>query len=959
MFQADGLKLLMPEWKDTVNLPRTDFPMKASLQTAEPEAIARWEAMDLYGQIRDKRRGAPKFVFHDGPPYANGQIHLGTALNKILKDFVIKSRTMAGFDVPYLPGYDCHGLPIELKVDRELGPKKREMSVAEIRRACREYAGRYTDVMTAEFKRLMVFGDWDHYYLTMNPRYQADIARSLGKFVERGLVYKGKKPVHWCIHCRTALAEAEVEYEDHSSPSIYVEFPLNPDAAADLAARVPALAGRRNVSALIWTTTPWTIPSNLAIAFHPDFDYAAYDVDGHTVIVAEGLAERVGKAVGRSFERKIATMKGEQLEGIRFRHPLYERDSVGVLADYVTLEQGTGAVHTAPGHGADDFLTGKKYGLEIYAPVGPNGHFLDTVLLFGGQRVFDANPNVEKALEERGRLWYRETFSHQYPHCWRCHNPVIFLATSQWFVRMDGEPVITGVDGQTRTLRQAAQHAIDHEVAWIPRWGRDRIYNMVTNRPDWCISRQRAWGVPIPALDCTSCGEALLTTAIIDQAATVFEKYNADAWYERPTEEFVPAGLKCPSCGGTSFERERDILDVWFDSGSSHEAVLARTPELGWPSDMYLEGSDQHRGWFQSSLLVALATRGRPPFREVLTHGFLIDLEGRKMSKSLGNVIAPQDVIKESGAEIIRLWVSMTEFTEELRVSKEILTRVVDVYRKLRNTCRILVANLYDFDPATDMVPVDALDEVDRFALARYAEAAQRMIRAYSEYEFSVVSQTLNTLATVDLSAFYVDVTKDRMYTLGAKSRERRSTQTVMYLISDGLARLLAPILPVTADQLWQHIPGRRSGSIHLEEFPKVDAYTDAPLLETWEALLDVRETVNAALEDKRKNKIIGTSLGARVIITASGPIGALLKSRRDDLPMLFNVSDVDLTVREAGSTEQDPAYTADELRVEVEKAPGVKCARCWRFVPSVRTEPDCAGICDRCVDALAGFVNC
>jgi isoleucyl-tRNA synthetase len=940
----------MPEWKDTVNLPRTDFPMKASLQTAEPEAIARWEAMDLYGQIREKRRGAPKFVFHDGPPYANGQIHLGTALNKILKDFVIKSRTMAGFDVPYLPGYDCHGLPIELKVDRELGPKKRDMSLAEIRRACRAYAGRYTDVMTGEFKRLMVFGDWEHYYLTMNPRYQADIARSLGKFVERDLVYKGKKPVHWCIHCRTALAEAEVEYEDHSSPSIYVEFPLNPEAAGDLAARVPALAGR-NVSVLIWTTTPWTIPSNLAIAFHPEFDYAAYDVDGHVVIVAEGLAERVGQAVRRPFDRKVATMKGEQLEGLRFRHPLYDRDSIGVLADYVTLEQGTGAVHTAPGHGADDFLTGKKYGLEIYAPVGPSGHFLDTVLLFGGQRVFDANPNVEQALEERGRLWHRETFSHQYPHCWRCHNPVIFLATSQWFVRLDGEPKITGADGQTRTLRQAAQFAIDHEVTWIPRWGRDRIYNMVTNRPDWCISRQRAWGVPIPALDCTSCGEAILTTAIIDQAAGMFEQYNADSWYERPTEEFVPRGLTCPSCGGTSFERERDILDVWFDSGSSHEAVLARSPELGWPSDMYLEGSDQHRGWFQSSLLVALATRGRPPFREVLTHGFLIDLEGRKMSKSLGNVIAPQDVIKESGAEIIRLWVSMTEFTEELRVSKEILTRVVDVYRKLRNTCRILVANLYDFDPSVDMVPVDALDEVDRFALARYAEAAQRTIRAYNEYDFSLVSQTLNTLATVHLSAFYVDVTKDRMYTLGAKSRERRSTQTAMYLISEGLARLLAPILPVTADQLWQHVPGRRSASIHLEEFPKVEAYTDAPLLKTWDALLGVRETVNAALEQKRKDKIIGTSLGARVLVNASGPIGALLKSRRGDLPMLFNVSDVSLTV---GSTDG-----ADEVRVEVEKAPGVKCARCWRFVPSVRTEPDCAGICDRCVDALAGLVNC
>jgi isoleucyl-tRNA synthetase len=946
----------MPEWKDTVNLPRTGFPMKASLQTAEPEALARWEAMNLYGQIREKRRGAPKFVFHDGPPYANGQIHLGTALNKILKDFVIKSRTMAGFDVPYLPGYDCHGLPIELKVDRELGPKKRDMSVAEIRRACREYAGRFIDVMTGEFKRLMVFGDWDHYYLTMNPRYQADIARSLGKFVERGLVYKGKKPVHWCIHCRTALAEAEVEYEDHSSPSIFVEFPLSADAGADLAARVPALAGR-SVSVLIWTTTPWTIPSNLAIAFHPEFDYAAYDVEGRAVIVAEGLAERVGQVIGKPFDRRLARMKGEQLEGVRFRHPLYERDSVGVLADYVTLEQGTGAVHTAPGHGADDFLTGKKYGLEIYAPVGPSGHFLDTVLLFGGQRVFDANPNVEKALEERGRLWHRETFSHQYPHCWRCHNPVIFLATSQWFVRLDGDPVITGADGQTRTMRDAARHAIDHEVKWIPPWGRDRIFNMVSNRPDWCISRQRAWGVPIPALDCTSCGEAVLTPAIIDQAASVFEQYNADSWYERPVEEFIPAGLKCPSCGGTSFERERDILDVWFDSGSSHEAVLARAADLGWPSDMYLEGSDQHRGWFQSSLLVALATRGRPPFREVLTHGFLIDLEGRKMSKSLGNTIVPQEVIKESGAEIIRLWVAMTEFTEELRVSKEILTRVVDVYRKLRNTCRILVANLYDFDPATDMVPLDQLDEVDRFALARYSAAAQRMMRAYGEYDFSTVSQTLNTLATVDLSAFYVDVTKDRMYTLGAKSHERRSTQTVMYLISDGLARLLAPILPVTADQLWQHVPGRRAESVHLEEFPNVEAFTDTPLVATWESLLGVRETVNAALEQKRKDKVIGTSLGARVVIAASGPVGALLESHRADLPMLFNVSDVELTLV-AGSTEQDPAYTAN-VHVEVEKAPGVKCARCWRFVPSVRTEPDCAGICDRCVEALAGLVNC
>jgi len=939
----------MPEWKDTVNLPRTGFPMKANLQTAEPEAIARWDAMNLYGRIREKRNGAPKFVFHDGPPYANAQIHLGTALNKILKDIVIKSRTMAGFDVPYTPGYDCHGLPIELKVDRELGPKKRNMSVVDIRRACRDYAGRYIDVMTAEFKRLMVFGDWDHYYVTMNPRYQADIARALGKFVERNLVYKGKKPVHWCIHCRTALAEAEVEYEDHSSPSIYVEFPLATASATDLAARAPSLKGR-DVSVLVWTTTPWTIPSNLAIAFHPEYDYGAYDAGGRAVIVAEQLAESVSSIVGRPFGQPIARLKGAQLEGINFRHPLYERDSVGVLGDYVTLDAGTGAVHTAPGHGADDFLTGRKYGLEIYAPVDAGGHFLETVGLFGGQRVFDANPKVEEALAVRGRLWHREVFEHQYPHCWRCHNPVIFLATSQWFVRLDGEPAITGADEKSRTLREAAQYGIDHQVKWIPTWGRDRIFNMVSNRPDWCISRQRVWGVPIPAVDCTACGEAILTTPLVEKAADVFERYNADAWYERPIEEFLPEGFACPSCGGTSFERERDILDVWFDSGSSHEAVLARSPELGWPADMYLEGSDQHRGWFQSSLLVALATRGRPPYREVLTHGFLIDLEGRKMSKSVGNAISPQEVIKESGAEIIRLWVGSTEFTEELRVSKEILTRVVDSYRKLRNTCRILVANLYDFDPAVDSVPITKLDALDRYALARFAAAAKRARDAYETYDFSTVTQTLNMLATIDLSAFYVDVTKDRMYTLGARSRERRSTQTAMYMICDGLARLLAPILPVTADDLWRHMPGPRSESIHLEAFPNVDHLLAPDVVAVWDRLMEVRDQVNAALEDKRKNKVIGNSLGASVTLTATGPIAALLEEYRDQLPTLFIVSDLTLNLGEAEG--------ADQVRVDVGKARGVKCERCWRYVPSVRTEPDWSGICDRCVDALAEPVN-
>jgi isoleucyl-tRNA synthetase len=935
----------MPEWKDTVNLPRTGFAMKANLQSAEPEALARWQAMDLYGQIRALRKGAPTFILHDGPPYANGQIHLGHALNKVLKDLVVKSRTMAGFDAPFVPGYDCHGLPIELKVDRELGAKKRDMSVADIRRACRAYAEQYIGVMTGEFQRLGVFGDWEHAYVTMSFRYQADIARTLGALVDRDLVYKGKKPVHWCIHCRTALAEAEVEYDEHASPSIYVEFPLADGSAADLAGRVPALAGRP-VSALIWTTTPWTIPANLALAFHPELTYGAYEAEGRVVLLAEGLAAQVSQAIGRPFGPPLATVSGDRLEGLRFRHPLYARDSVAVLADYVTLEQGTGVVHTAPGHGADDFLTGIKYGLDIYAPVGPGGRFVDTVELFAGARVFDANPHVEEALRERGRLWHRDTVSHQYPHCWRCHHPVIFLATSQWFVRMDGEPSVPCDDGVTRTLREAARRAIDHQVRWIPAWGRDRIYNMVTNRPDWCISRQRAWGVPIPALDCAACGQAILTGELVRMAAQVFEQYGADAWYERPIADFVPPGLTCPSCGGAAFERERDILDVWFDSGSSHEAVLPRYETLRWPSDMYLEGSDQHRGWFQSSLLVALATRGRPPYREVLTHGFLIDLEGRKMSKSRGNVTAPQDVIRESGAEILRLWVAMSDYSEELRVSREILTRVVDAYRKLRNTCRILVANLHDFDPAADLVPLDALEPVDRFALARYGDAAGRVLRAYDAYDFPTAFQALNALATVHLSAFFIDVTKDRMYTFAPRSAERRSTQTAMYHICDGLARLIAPILPVTADELWRHLPGSRSASVHLERFPDPAPFLDAGLLGTWERLLAVREQVNAALETQRKDKVIGTSLGARVVITASGPVAALLERHRAELPMLFIVSDVAL---HAGSAEGP-----DQVQVEVERTAGSRCERCWRYVASLRTEPAWAGICDRCVEALA-----
>jgi len=937
----------MADWKDTLNLPRTGFPMKANLPTSEPETIARWEAMDLYGRLRAARRGAPKYVLHDGPPYANGHIHLGTALNKVLKDFVVRARSMAGYDAPYVPGWDCHGLPIELRVDRELGPRRREMGIGAFRQACRQYAAKFVDIMRDEFKRLGVIGDWAHPYLTMNNRYVATIVRALGSFAEQGSVYKGKKPVHWCIHCRTALAEAEVEYEDHASPSIYVEFPLSPSSEPDLAARVPELRGRR-VSVLIWTTTPWTIPSNLAIAFQPAFVYGVYPAGDTNIIVAEDLAAQVQRAVGRTFGAPIARIEGRLLEGIRFRHPLYDRESVGVLADYVTLDQGTGAVHTAPGHGADDFTTGVRYGLEIYAPVGPGGHFDETVGIFAGQRVFDANPRIEEALASRGRLWHRESFAHSYPHCWRCHNPVIFLATPQWFIAMD-----------TNDLRARALDAVRH-VSWVPSWGEERIANMVANRPDWCISRQRYWGVPIPALDCLACHEPSLTPELAARAAEVFEREGADAWYERPIEDFVPAGFRCPKCGGERFERERNILDVWFDSGSSHEAVLDAWPDLRWPADLYLEGSDQYRGWFQSSLLVALGTRGAAPYRQVVTHGFFVDEQGRKMSKSLGNTIEPEEIIGKSGAETLRLWSAMVDFREEVRIGPEILARVVEAYRKLRNTCRILVANLYDFDPATDTVAYAELPEIDRYALARYAAAGRRIVEAYEGYEFPSIFHALNALATVDLSAFYIDVSKDRLYTLGPTSPSRRAAQTAMFTIVDGLARLMAPILPMTADELWGFLPGKREESVHLALFPgRLDALADDDLVERWAQLIRTRDQVNVSIEAKRKEKAIGNSLAAKVTLEASGAAAQLLERYREDLPAIFIVSEVEFRTATAASDvdagrTRDTEPAANDVSVTVSRADGVRCDRCWRYVPSVSSDPAHPGVCDRCEDALA-----
>jgi len=918
----------MTDWKDTLNLPRTEFSMKANLQEAEPRMLARWDETRVYERLREQGEGRPKFLLHDGPPYANGEIHNGHALNKILKDFVVRARTMAGFDAPYVPGWDCHGLPIELNVEKELGSKRRDMAMGDFRRACRAYAGKYVALQRRDFERLGVFGDWDHPYLTMSYGFQATIVRALGTMVEKGLVYKGKKPVHWCLRDRTALAEAEVEYEDHTSPSIYVEFPLSADDNGELGRRVPALAGR-DVSVLIWTTTPWTIPSNLAIAFHPELEYVAREVDGKAVLVAAPLADAVAAKVGRAFGAPIAAVRGADLEGVRFRHPLYERDSVGVLADYVTIDQGTGAVHTAPGHGSDDFATGRKYGLETYAPILPNGTFDPSVGVVGGLKVFDANPAVEQALADRGRLWHREDFVHAYPHCWRCHNPVIFLATSQWFVTMDA-------------LRDGARDAVA-SVTWHPSWGRERMGLMLENRPDWCISRQRAWGVPIPALVCQGCGESTLTAAQTGRAAEIFEQEGADAWYDRPVADFVPRGLTCAKCGGATFERERDILDVWFDSGSSHLAVIDKRPELGWPADLYLEGTDQYRGWFQSSLLVGLGTRGKPPYRQVLTHGFIVDEQGRKMSKSRGNVVPPQTIIKESGADVLRLWVAMVDYREEMRLGKQSLSRVVEAYRKIRNTFRFLLSNLYDFDPATDAVAAAELEEVDRYLLARYGRVAQEMAAAHDGYDFQRVSHLLNNFATVDLSAFYLDVSKDRLYTLAPSSRERRSAQTAIYRIADGLARLAAPIVPFMAEDVWSHLPGEREDSVHLAPFPlEAAGSAHAEVEDRWSRLIAVRDQVNAALEQARQQKLIGTALAAAVSLDADEETMALLRRHERDLPMLFITSAVRL-----GSVTGQPGVS-----VQVARAPGEKCPRCWRYVETLDE------ICLRCTGALGKAVT-
>jgi isoleucyl-tRNA synthetase len=927
------------DYKSTLNLPQTAFAMKANLPTREPEFLKRWQEMDLYARLREQSQGRPPYILHDGPPYANGYIHMGTALNKVLKDFIVKSRQMDGFNAVYVPGWDCHGLPIEHEVDKKLGAKKRQMDVLEIRQNCRAYAEKFIDIQRNDFIRLGVLGDWFDPYLTMKFPYEAIIAQEFARFYHNGSVYRSKKPIYWCNSCRTALAEAEVEYADHGSPSIYVAFPM----VDDLSAQYPALKGLPTYL-VIWTTTPWTIPANLAVALHPDFEYVAIEHGGKAYILAERLAPMCMEAFGFSDWRKIAQIDPRDLEHKKAKHPLYDRTSLAVLADYVTLEAGTGLVHTAPGHGREDYETGLRYNLEVYSPLDDGGRFTKDVEFFAGQEVFAANPQVVEKLQEVGALLATQKISHSYPHCWRCKKPVIFRATPQWFISME-----------ENGLRQRSLAAIHDQVKWVPRWGRERIYGMIENRPDWCISRQRSWGVPIIVFKCDSCGETVLTPEMSDKVVAAFREQGADAWFAKTPGELLGEHAACPLCGSAELSKEHDILDVWFDSGTSHAAVLEDRDDLTWPADMYLEGSDQHRGWFHSSLLCAMGTRGKPPYKMVLTHGFVVDGEGRKMSKSVGNVIPPQQVIDRYGAEILRLWVAAEDYTDDIRISEEILKQLAEAYRRIRNTMRFMLGNLYDFDPATDGVDPAAMGEMDRLMLHRLEELTARLKRAYQEFAFHQVYQGLHNFCAIDLSGFYLDVLKDRLYTSAAKSPARRAAQTVLHRIVSSLVRLMAPLLSFTAEEVWDFLPGAKdqAQSVHLMGFPQEQPQLGAPeLAERWERLLTVRGAVNKALDLARKDKIVGNSLEASLTLAGPADIMAFLADNQAALMEITMVSQLHLADDIAA-----PTLSAEEpagLKVGIVPSPHDKCPRCWMRMADIGSDAGHPELCGRCATAVS-----
>ncbi len=926
------------DYKKTLNLPATAFPMKANLAQREPEQLKKWEADQLYQNIREQSKDKKRFILHDGPPYANGHIHIGTALNKILKDFIVRSRQMSGADAVYVPGWDCHGLPIEHNVEKELGKKKAEMTQAQIRRKCRSYADKFIDIQRDEFKRLGVMGDWPDPYLTMSYDYEATIAKECCKFALDGSLFRSKKPIYWCCSCKTALAEAEIEYKDETSPSIFVKFSLLDDVS-DL---LPALAGKE-ISVVIWTTTPWTLPANLAITLHPDFEYVAVETDkGQVLILAKALVESCMAAFGIEAFNILGELDPKQLENKRCRHPLYDRDSLLILGDHVTLEAGTGCVHTAPGHGREDYDVGLKYGLDAYSPVDDRGCFTDEVDGFAGQFVFKANTEINAALEDKGVLLAQEKIAHSYPHCWRCKRPVIFRATPQWFISMED----TG-------LRKASLEAID-QVKWIPHWGRERIYGMIENRPDWCVSRQRAWGVPITVFTCEACGTPHMTPELMERIHTLFGKHGADAWFEKSVAELLPNGAKCEQCGSGNFEKETDILDVWFDSGVSHAAVLEARDNLDWPADLYLEGSDQHRGWFHSSLLTSVGLRKTAPYKSVLTHGFVVDAKGKKMSKSLGNVIAPEKVIKQYGAEILRLWVSASDYRDDIRISDKILKQLTDAYRRIRNTSRFLLGNLSDFDPAKDAVPYADMLPLDRYALHTLQDLTEKARKAYDAYEFHTIYHGLFNYCTLDLSAFYLDILKDRLYTTPAKDLARRSAQTALFKIADVLARLMAPIMAFTAEEIWKYLPDfpGKEKSIHMASLPDADdELRDDDLADQWRTIRTVRGEVTKALEEARAQKVIGHSLDAAVTVGLDATLYLQLEPYNQDLRSIFIVSKAEMVQGDIPDAYHSP--DVEGIAVKVSSATGDKCDRCWVHEPSVVQFSDHPTICDRCHGAI------
>ncbi len=929
------------DYKKTLNLPKTRFPMKASLVQREPEQIQKWEDDRLYDKIKAAMADRPKFVLHDGPPYANGKIHIGTALNKILKDFIVRSKQLAGFNVNYVPGWDCHGLPIEHNVDKELGSRKKTVSQTEKRGICRQYAEKYIDIQREEFKRLGIMGEWDDPYLTMNYEYEAVIARECCNFAINQDLVRHKKPIYWCCSCETALAEAEIEYQEESTPSIYVAFP----AKDDLSDVIPESA-EKPTAIVIWTTTPWTLPANLAIALHPEFEYAAVETpENGILILASDLIEQCMTEFGIDDFQVSSRFPAGALEKKRFSHPFLDRDSVVICARHVTLEAGTGCVHTAPGHGAEDFESAREYGLEVFSPVDKQGRFTEEAGLLAGRFVLEANADIIKTMADNRTLLKKSTMSHTYPHCWRCKKPVIFRATAQWFIPMD-----------KHDLRGKALAEIDR-VRWIPRWGRERIYGMIENRPDWCISRQRSWGVPITVFFCAQCGAILMNEKIRDRIFEEFQKNGSDIWFEKKAAEFIGENAVCPECGSRDLIKEEDILDVWFDSGVSHAAVLERRPELAWPADLYLEGSDQHRGWFHSSLLTGVGTRSGAPYKAVLTHGFVVDGEGKKMSKSMGNVIAPNEIIKKYGTEILRLWAAAGDYREDVRISDNIIRQLSDTYKKIRNTCRFILGNLFDFSPKKDAVAAADMPDMDRFMLHNLGELIKKVNQAYENYEFHGVYHGLYNFCTVDLSAFYLDILKDRLYTSPPGDRQRKSAQTVIYRVIDTLARLMTPILPFTADEIWQHLPPdeNRPESVHLSALAKADKeWKDPQLAARWEKLLNIRGEVSKALEMARSRKLIGHPLNARVTICAEKEAEHLLKSNKDVLRPLFIVSAVELAQKADMPADAYQSEEIDGLLVSVEPADGEKCERCWIYDTSVGDDKEHPTICRRCRKALA-----